>query len=105
MRILLDECLPRELADELVGHDVRTVQQQGWSGIENGELLNLAAGAFNAFLTVDKRIEHTQQLPGNLALVTIRARSNRIQSLRPLVPEIRRVLEKIQLGTFVQVGG
>ena len=93
MRILLDECLPRELADEFMGHDVRTVQQQGWSGLENGELLSHAAGAFNAFLTVDKRIERT-----------IRARSNRIQSLRPLVPEIRKVLEEIQPGTFVRVG-
>ena len=81
MRILLDECLPRELADELMGQDVRTVQQQGWSGLENGELLSHAAGAFNVFLTVDKRIERTEQLPGNLAVVTIRDRSNRIQSL------------------------
>ena len=104
MRILLDECLPRELVDELMGHDVRTVQQQGWAGLENGELLRHAAGAFNAFLTVDKRIERTEQLPGNLAVVTIRDRSNRIQSLRPLVPEIRKVLEEIQPGTFVRVG-
>lgn len=45
MRILLDECLPFELAAELVGHDVRTVQQEGWAGVENGELLHLAAGS------------------------------------------------------------
>ena len=32
----LDECPPRELADELVGHEVRTVQQEGWSSLENG---------------------------------------------------------------------
>ena len=72
MRILLDECLPHELVDELVGHEVRTVQEQGWSGVENGELLRRAAGSFAAFLTVDKYIERTQKLPGNLAVVTIR---------------------------------
>lgn len=36
MRILLDECLPRELAQELIGPEVRTVQQQGWAGLKNG---------------------------------------------------------------------
>ena len=93
MRILLDACLPHELVDELVGHDVHTVQEQGWSVVENGELLRRAAGSFAAFLTVDKYIERTQKLPGTLAVVTIRARSNRIQSLRPLLPEILTVLE------------
>jgi len=93
VRILLNECLPHELVDELVGHEVRTVQEQGWSGVENGELLRRAAGSFAAVLTVDKYIERTQKLPGTLAVVTIRARSNRIQSLRPLLPEILTVLE------------
>lgn len=86
MRILLDECLPRELADELVGHDARTVQQEGWAGLENGELLQRAAATFAAFLTVDKRIQRTQRLPHTLAVITIRAKANRIQALRPLVP-------------------
>lgn len=44
MRVLLDECLPAELADELVGYEVRTVQQEGWSSVENGPLLSLASG-------------------------------------------------------------
>ena len=43
MRILLDECLPSDLARELTGHEVRTVTQVGWSGVENGELLRLAS--------------------------------------------------------------
>ncbi len=104
MRILLDECLPHELADELTGHHVRTVRQQAWSGLENGELLRRAAGNFDAFLTVDRQIERTQQLAGNLGVVTIRARSNRIQSLRPLVPEILKALDELRPGTFVRVG-
>ncbi len=42
MRILLDECVPRPLRNELPGHEVRTVRQMGWLGIENGDLLRLA---------------------------------------------------------------
>jgi len=104
VRILLDECLPAELADELIGHQVRTVQQEGWSSVENGALLSLASGQFSVFITVDKHVERQQKLPADLAVVTIRARTNRIESLRPLVPEILSVLEDIRPGSFVRVG-
>jgi hypothetical protein len=43
MRVLLDECLPRKLKNDLSGHDVRTVPEMGWAGKKNGELLQLAA--------------------------------------------------------------
>jgi hypothetical protein len=39
VRVLIDESLPRQLARELSGCEGRTVQQQGWSSLENGELL------------------------------------------------------------------
>ena len=104
MRILLDECLPAELAEELVGHEARTVQQEGWSSLENGALLSRASGQFSVFITVDKHIERTQQLSVDLAVVTLRARTNRIESLRPLVPELLRVLQGIRPGSFLRVG-
>jgi len=42
MRVLLDECVPRALGKELVGHDVITVVEAGWAGVKNSELLQLA---------------------------------------------------------------
>ena len=104
MRILLDECLPCELADELVGHEVRSVQQMGWSSFENGALLSRASGQFSVFITVDKHVERTQRLPADLAVVTLQARTNRIESLRPLVSELLRVLKDIKPGLFVRIG-
>jgi hypothetical protein len=58
MRILLDECLPKDLAGELQGHTVRTVPQTGWASIKNGKLLRLIAGSgkFDVFVTVDKNL-------------------------------------------------
>lgn len=41
MRLLLDECVPRKLRSDLEGHDVRTVQEMGWAGKKNGELVRL----------------------------------------------------------------
>lgn len=62
MRILLDEQLPRQLAPHLQGHNVQTVQQQGWAGLKNGELLKQAAQAgFAVFLTSDQNIEFQQK--------------------------------------------
>jgi len=46
MRILLDESLPRKLTLELPGHDARTVQKRGWSGLKNGALLREESQAF-----------------------------------------------------------
>ena len=51
MRVLLDECLPRRLKRELVGHNTRTAPEMGWASKRNGELLALAVGQFEVFLT------------------------------------------------------
>ena len=48
MRLLLDESLPRPLADLLVGHEVRTVPQMGWTRLGNGVLLRQAAADFTS---------------------------------------------------------
>ena len=51
MKLLLDESLPRRLKNELSQHEVTTVPEMGWAGKTNGELLELAAGTFDAFIT------------------------------------------------------
>jgi hypothetical protein len=62
LRILLDECLPKDLKGELPGHDATTVGDMGWRGIQNGHLLKLAEQEFDLFLTADRNIEHQQNL-------------------------------------------
>jgi hypothetical protein len=54
VRVLLDECLPRRLKRELVGHDTRTGPEMGWASKRNGELLALAVGQLEVFLTADR---------------------------------------------------
>jgi hypothetical protein len=56
MKILLDECMPRQLKTDLAGHVTRTVVEMGWAGTKNGALLRLAETQFDVFLTVDRRI-------------------------------------------------
>jgi hypothetical protein len=86
----------------LRGHDCTTVQQRGWGGVKNGELLDLAEGEFEMFITADQNIQYQQNLAGRhipvLELSTndlrrIRAGATAIQaavvSIRP--GEVRRV--------------
>lgn len=54
MRLLLDECVDRRLARDIVGHEVSTVGDLGWAGVKNGALLARAAGQFDVFVTVDE---------------------------------------------------
>jgi hypothetical protein len=87
MRVLLDECVPRALGKELVGHDVRTVAEAGWAGVTNGELLQRAAGLFDVLLTVDRSLEYQQNFAGvRLAVIVVHAPSNDVGVLRPLMP-------------------
>jgi len=104
VHILIDECLPRELGDELIGHEVTTVQEAGWAGFKNGQLLKKISGSFETFITIDKRIENELEIPRDVALITIRAPSNRIQDLRPLVSELLRAIKTTKPGRSTRVG-
>jgi predicted nuclease of predicted toxin-antitoxin system len=105
VRVLLDENLPHDLASELVGHDVATVQGLGWAGITNGELLRQAVDKVDVFLTMDRNLERQQKLEGvSFGIVVIRARSNRVEDLRPLVSDILVALEHVEAGKVQHVG-
>ena len=55
MRILLDNCIPADLAPHIRGHDVFTAVDMGWAALDDASLLNVMAGQFDVLLTVDKR--------------------------------------------------
>ena len=57
MRILLDECIDRRFAREIVGYEVKTVPQIGWVGVKNGKLLALAVEEFDIFVTIDRKLQ------------------------------------------------
>ena len=88
MRILLDEQLPRQLAREFPGHDVLIVQQRGWAGLGNSELLRRAAAdGFEVFVTADQNLQFQQNLgQSSLCGLVLAAPSNALEDLLPLVP-------------------
>jgi hypothetical protein len=105
VRVLLDENLPHDLIAALSTHQVSTVQGMGWAGVENGDLLRRAAGQTDAFITMDRRLQREQNLSVlPFGVVLIVARSNRVQELLPLVPDVLAALDRIQAGMLEQVG-
>jgi len=107
MRILIDECAPRALKRVLGdhGHECRTVQEAGWAGKKNGELLSLAETAFDALVTVDTNLSYQQNLAGRkIAVVVLHSSSNRLDHLRQYFPACVLAIEKIKPGEIVQIG-
>jgi hypothetical protein len=106
MRLLIDECLPRPIKRLFGEHECRTVQEMGWSGKSNGELLSLAEVRFDALITVDQGVQYEQNLVNRrIAVLVFVARSNNIEDLAPLIPNACAALSSLQPGRVVRVRG
>ena len=91
MKLLLDESVPKRLGSFFPGEfEIHTVQQMGWTGSSNGDLLRIAsAHGFDALVTVDRGIEHQQnQAYLTIPVIVMIAHQNRLSELRPLVPKV-----------------
>jgi Domain of unknown function (DUF5615) len=106
VRVLLDEQIPVDLATALQGHSVDTVVGRGWTGITNGELLRRMGTEYEALVTMDRGIEFQQNLAAaSVGVLLVRARSNRMIHLLPLVPAILEALPSLKPGQPHRVSG
>jgi len=107
LKVLLDECAPKKLKTFLIscGHQCRTAQKMGWSGVQNGELLTCAAPLFDVLVTIDQNIQYQQKMTGRtIALVILRGRSNRLVDISPSFPECAQILQSIEPGQVIEIG-
>ena len=104
--MLLDECLPVEIAAELPKHDVQTIRSMRWRGKKNGELLRLAAASFNVFITIDHGLVFQQRIANlRLGVITLDAESNEMKDLKPLMPALRHAVLKVKPGQVIRLDG
>jgi predicted nuclease of predicted toxin-antitoxin system len=81
MRVLLDTCVPRRLARDLPGHDIRHATEMGWGDLDDGPLLTAMEGSFDALVTVDQNLPYQQNLKARpFSVFLLRAHSNRATS-------------------------
>jgi predicted nuclease of predicted toxin-antitoxin system len=105
VRVVLDACVPRRLADTLAGHEVKTVHQMGWGNLDDRPLLDAIAGRFDVLVTVDRSLPKQQSLDDRpFAVVVLRAKTNRLEDLLPLVAELKAALDNATPGQVCELG-
>lgn len=101
MRVLIDECLPRQLWQWLVAAEpawfVRTVQDAGWASMKNGMLLRAANEEFDVLLTADKNMHHQQNFAG-LTISVLVFPANQVKIVRMGVPAIVQSIPRVGQG-------
>jgi hypothetical protein len=103
-RVLLDENLPRKLGRALTECFVRTVQEEGWTSLQNGELLTRAQDAFDVLLTADRRLPSQQNIRRfGIGVVVIQTVDLRLRTIRTAIVEIRSAVASVSPGEVVQV--
>jgi hypothetical protein len=102
MKILLDECVPWPMHRVLTGHECRTAQQQGWGGIKNGRLLQLAEGEFDLFITSDQNIRYQQNLAGR-RIAILELSTNKLRRIEAAAWLIQSTIAGLKPGEFRQL--
>jgi predicted nuclease of predicted toxin-antitoxin system len=104
LRILLDNCVPWRLGLALIGHEVSSVVHLGWANLPDGELLEAMGDRFDLLVTVDKNLQFQQHLcRRRFAIAVLRAKSNRIRDLLPLVPQLLAALPAVTPGQVIEI--
>jgi len=104
MKLLLDECVVHDLKRDLVDHEVATVVEAGFGGLENGELLRAATSEFDVLITVDRNIPFQQNIGSlQIAVLILLAQGTTYSDLKPLVPEVLAALGTIKPGELLRI--
>jgi hypothetical protein len=83
---------------------VKTVAQAGWCSTGDGPLLVLAQEKFDVFVTIDRNLEHQQDLKKfKLGFVIVHVRSNEIASYLHLFAQIEKAAEDVRAGQTIHV--
>jgi predicted nuclease of predicted toxin-antitoxin system len=99
MRVLIDECLPRQLKGWLQPYfDTSTVQEMGWANIKNGKLLRAANNSgFDVLIAADKNMHYQQNFDG-LQISSVVVPTNLKRLVDKCIPAIRQSIENLQPG-------
>lgn len=105
MKILADECLPIRIKNVFSDFNLSTVNELGWSGLKNGELLNKAINEnFEIFLTVDQKIIYQQNISNySIAFVIISVKQNKLEEIIQLKDLLAQCFQKVNPFEIVLV--
>lgn len=103
-RVLFDEDVPRQLRRDLLEFQIRTVQEQGWSSVQNGELLRIASHEYDVLVTGDKNLQYQQDVASfDIGVVVLGVRDTRLPNLRSMIAELRSAISHVAPGEVIVV--
>ena len=103
MKILLDECVPVQVRNAFLGHEVHSATDPVWSGLSNGELLIRAEReGFNLLIVADKNMRYQQDL-SDRALAILELWTNHRPTLERHFGYVRAAAEQIAPRDFLQL--
>lgn len=77
-------------------------QDRSPNGLDDGqewELLTLAGGQFDVFVTVDRNLSFQQNVVSYpIAVIVLRAKTNRLVDLKPLAPRLVAAIQSARSG-------
>jgi hypothetical protein len=75
------------------------VQRRGWAGIKNGELLKLAEGQFDVFITSDQSLRYQQNLHGR-QIAILQLSTSKLNPILAAASQVRDAIADIEPGEF-----
>lgn len=102
MKIIIDECVPHLVKKRLPEREIITVQEMGWAGVKNGELLKLVETQFDVFITSDKNLRYQQNLQERKIAILLLP-SNQVPVIGNLLPLIDEKLGIIKENDFLEI--
>lgn len=85
---------------------MRTVPEMGWADLDDGPLLDAMAGLFDVLVTVDKSLPKQQRTHTRpFGVVVLRARTNWLADLLPLVLALRAAVAELHPGEVRELAG
>jgi hypothetical protein len=83
---------------------VRTIQEEGWAGLKNGELLRKAVSSFDVLVTADQRLRYQQNISQfDIGVVVIETFDTTLANLRTMLPQIKLAIENVVGGAMTIV--
>ena len=104
MKVIFDENVPWPLWKLLIGHEVTSVQREGFGGMENGELLDQLDGRFDVFVLCDKNLRYQQDL-SERKISIVELPTNRWPILQSLKSELNEALAQATIGSYQTIPG
>jgi predicted nuclease of predicted toxin-antitoxin system len=105
MKILIDENLPKKLKKELSDFEIYSIQEMGWLGLKNGELIrSMIENKFDTLITFDQNLQYQQNLSTYpISIVLVNLQNNQFSTILPYIEKMEILLKDIDSPGIYQL--